>query len=149
MSETLPADVVTSLLVNGVANRPQRVWAYESVPFEAQFRAGTGGPLMDVEGVSIAFLRPDSGEAIMPEGFLVRVAEGRYACRLVPALAGTWQAVARCTSPTASVAVRSFLVDALPAGTPPPPQTHVTDDSGLFLLLTADGAPVAIPGDAA
>ncbi|WP_424138682.1 hypothetical protein [Roseomonas chloroacetimidivorans] len=140
MSETLPADVVTTLLVNGIAGRPVRVWAYESVPFELQFRNGRNGPLTDVEGVSIAFLRPDKDQAVAPEGFMLRLAQGRYGCRIVPALGGTWQAVGRCTSPTASVDVRSFFVDPLPAGTPPPPQTFVTDDTGLFLLLSDDGA---------
>jgi hypothetical protein len=149
MSESLPADVVTTLVVNGSSSRPQRVWAYESVPFEAQFRNGAGGPLMDVEGVTIAFLYPDGTEEIAPEGFVVHVGTGRYLCRIVPARPGTWQAVARCTSPTGSVDVKSFLVAALPAGTPPPAQTLVTDDSGLFLLLTNDGAAIAIPGDAA
>jgi hypothetical protein len=147
MSETLPADVVTTLLVNGIAGRPVRVWAYESVPFELQFRNGRNGPLTDVEGVSVAFLYPDGTEEIAPEGYVARISEGRYLCRIVPARPGTWQAVARCSSPTGSVDVRSFFVEALPAGTPPPPQTLVTDDTGLFLLLTSDGAAIAITGD--
>jgi hypothetical protein len=144
MSETLPADVVTTLLVGGVANRPQRFWAYESVGFEAQFRDGPRGPLIDVLGVSIAFLFPNGAEEIAPEGFVVRVGVGRYMCRIVPALPGTWQAIARCSSPTGSVDVKSFTIAALPAGTPPPPQTLVTDDSGLFLLLSDDGALITV-----
>ena len=144
MSGSLPADVVATLFVSGVANRPQRVWAQESVRFTVEFRDGPRGPLIDVAGVTIAFRLPTGGEEIAPVGFVVRLGVGTYACAIVPATPGPWQAVARCTSPTASLDVKTFHVEALPAGTPPPATTLLTDDSGLFLLLTADGALISV-----
>lgn len=144
MSETVPVNVVTTLFVNGVANRPMRFWAYESVPLLAEFRQDSErGPLIDVLGASIALVAPDGKEEIAPVNFVVRVGVGRYLAYIAPARPGPWQAVARCTEPTASVDVKSFRIAALPAGAPPPAQTFIVDDSGLFLRLTAGGLLIA------
>lgn len=143
MSETVPVDVKATLFVDGVSNRPQRFWAYESVSVIAEFRHGPRGPLIDVGGVSFAFLRPDGGQPVAPEGFFHHLGVGRYLCRILPSLGGRWEVVARCEGPTAEAVAASFYVDPLPAGTPPPAVTVVTDNSGLFVLLTSDGAAMA------
>ncbi|MBP0492094.1 hypothetical protein [Roseomonas indoligenes] len=144
MSDALPADVVTTLFVGGVANRPMRFWAYESVPLLAEFRQGSArGPLIDVTGASIALLPPDGSPDIAPADFVIRTGVGRYLAYIAPSLVGPWQAVVRCIGPTASVDVKGFFIDALPAGTPPRAQTFITDDSGLYLRLTPAGLLIA------
>jgi hypothetical protein len=137
MSDSLPADVVTTLLINGVANRPQRFWAFETVTFEGQFRLGTSGPLVDVSGPTMLLQRPDGLDEPAPVA-LIRLSEGRYTRQATPEAPGTWQCVARCEGPTSSVAVRSFFIAPLPAGGPRPPMQldfSTPQNSGLLLLL--------------
>lgn len=143
MSETVPVDVKLTLFVDGVSTRPMRFWAHESVPIIAEARDGPRGPLLDVDGVVVAFVRPDGGDVIAPVGFVRHLSLGRYLCRIKPAIGGRWQAVVRCDSPTAEAAVATFFVDDLPAGAPPPATFIATDLSGLFVWLTADGAAIA------
>lgn len=144
MSGSLPADVRAALTLDRALGRLARFYAGESVRMTATFTNAQSGEPVEVSGVTFAFGRPDLSETIVPEGFAVRLGVGVWACALVPVLAGTWSVVARCLSPTASIAVRSFDIAPLPAGAQPPPANLVTSDDGLFLLLTPDGAAITL-----
>ncbi|SHJ31197.1 hypothetical protein SAMN02745194_02280 [Roseomonas rosea] len=142
MSDTVPAEVVTTLLVSGVATRPMRFWAHESVRFTLQFRDGPRGALIDVDAaeISVVFRPPGGAEQIIPQDYVQRLSTGIYTFAAVPALPGPWKVFARCTTPSSTVAVRIFRVAPIPAGAVPPPTTLITDASKLFLLLSRDGS---------
>jgi len=141
-----PPDVVTTILVNGGSRRPQRFWAFESIPFVAEFREGPRGPLMDVTEMTFGFA-PPVGPAIVPEpaGFIERVSVGTYRCLLAPAAGGLWQVMARCMGPTSSVAVATFGIAPLPTALVTPAAAIVTDTSRRFALLTRDGLLLRTP----
>jgi hypothetical protein len=146
MSATLPVEITAGVTVGRrKVGSLKRIYAGTSLRVIATFRDSETGQPVDVSSLSFLVRDPTGDEIVVQSDAIANLGLGVFAIALALEVAGTWTVVARCSLPSHAVAVTSFDVTALPAGSPPSAVEYMTTADGRFVYMTADGSLIVKP----